>query len=77
VKKQHEKWPRCHSAYVQLFRISPVLILASDNDIVTCMCNAASKDELERLRKEVVVSYFKVLYRYLHGGTEENHDNLQ
>jgi hypothetical protein len=32
-------------------------------------------DELERTWKEVVVDYFKVLSRYLLGGTEKNHEN--
>jgi hypothetical protein len=32
-------------------------------------------DELERMSKEAVVVYFKVLFVYLPGGTEEQHKN--
>jgi hypothetical protein len=34
------------------------------------------KDEEERMRKEVTVTYFKLLFRHFPGGTEENHENL-
>jgi hypothetical protein len=34
-------------------------------------------NELERMRKEVVMAEFKVLSRHLPGGTEENHEKLQ
>jgi hypothetical protein len=34
-------------------------------------------NELERMWKEVVMSLFEVLYRYLLGGTEENHEKPQ
>jgi hypothetical protein len=32
--------------------------------------------ELQRIRKEVVVAYFKVLCQYLPGDTDENHEYL-
>jgi hypothetical protein len=32
-------------------------------------------DELERMRKEVVVTYFKVVFQYLPGGDDEGHAN--
>jgi hypothetical protein len=32
------------------------------------------KDEFERMWKEAVVVSFKALYRYLPGGTEEDHE---
>jgi hypothetical protein len=32
-------------------------------------------DGLERMWKEAVVAYFKVLSRHLPGGTEESHEN--
>jgi hypothetical protein len=32
--------------------------------------------QLERIWKETVLSQLKVLSRYLHGGTEKNHENL-
>jgi hypothetical protein len=35
-----------------------------------------ANDELERISKEVVVTYFKVIFWYLPGGTEGNHENL-
>jgi hypothetical protein len=31
-------------------------------------------DELQRIWKEDVVAYFKVLSQHSHGGTEENHE---
>jgi hypothetical protein len=34
------------------------------------------KDELERMWKEVVVPYFKVLSRQSPGGSKKNHENL-
>jgi hypothetical protein len=34
-------------------------------------------DELERMWKEAVVAYFKVLLQHSIGGTEENHDKLR
>jgi hypothetical protein len=32
--------------------------------------------EQEMMRNEAVVAYFRVLYRNLLGGTEDNHENL-
>jgi hypothetical protein len=34
-------------------------------------------DELKWVWKEAVVDYFKVLFRYSHGGTEQNHEKPQ
>jgi hypothetical protein len=36
-----------------------------------------ANNELERICKEVVVSYFKVIFRYLPGETEGNHEKPQ
>jgi hypothetical protein len=36
-----------------------------------------ANDELERIWKEVVVTYFKVIFRHLPGETEGNHENPQ
>jgi hypothetical protein len=33
----------------------------------------AAKDEMERMCKEEVVAYFKVLTQHLHGKTQKNH----
>jgi hypothetical protein len=34
------------------------------------------KDELGRMRKEMVMAYFKTPFQYLPGETEEDHKNL-
>jgi hypothetical protein len=34
-------------------------------------------DELERIWKEVIVAYFRVLLRHSPGGTEENNTTFQ
>jgi hypothetical protein len=33
-------------------------------------------DELERIRKEAVIIYFKVLSQHVSEGTEANHENI-
>jgi hypothetical protein len=35
------------------------------------------KNDLARMRMETAEAPFEVLFRHLHGGTEENHENAQ
>jgi hypothetical protein len=60
---------------IYLFIVYLTMLLAAPI-IQGRMVGLLIKDELERLRKEVIVVYLRVLSRLLPGGTGENHVNF-
>jgi hypothetical protein len=73
--------PHSGSSVAELITLQ-ILCVCLFNDALSRSDSIASNvrmtgNELERIWKEVITAYFKVVSRHLPGGTDENHENSQ
>jgi hypothetical protein len=66
-------WPLTTPAMVNLFTVHLKMVPIAQTTLH--QMEGFMNDELERMCKEGVMAYFKVLCQNLPGGTEENHKN--